>query len=128
MVGRAMTDAADSVNRFPIFSTAVEVERHPAGAVIFSEGDSGTVLYVIRSGQVALRIGGKTVETLGPDGMFGEMALVDSAIRSATAVAESECELVPVDLPRFRRLVQDTPFFAERVMRVMAERLRRETA
>jgi len=123
-----MTDAADSINHFPIFSTAVEVERHPAGAVIFSEGDSGTVLYVIRSGQVALQIGGTTVETLGPDGMFGEMALVDSSTRSATAVAESECELVPVDLSRFRRLVQDTPFFAERVMRVMAERLRRQTA
>jgi CRP-like cAMP-binding protein len=77
---------------------------------------------------VALQVGGETVETLGPDGMFGEMALVDRSARSATAVAESECEPVQVDLPRFRRPVYDTPYFAGRVMRVVAERLRRASA
>jgi CRP/FNR family cyclic AMP-dependent transcriptional regulator len=123
-----MTDADDPVNRFPLFSTATDVERRASGEVIFREGDPGTVLYVIRSGRVALQVGGETVESLGPEGMFGEMALVDGSARSATAVAESECELVPVDLPRFRRLVHDTPYFAERVMRVMAERLRRASA
>src|SRR5262249_37170013 len=123
-----MTDAADPTNHFSIFSTATDVDRRAAGEVIFREGDPGSVLYVIRAGRVALQAGGKTVESLGPNGMFGEMALVDGSARSATAVAESDCELVAVDLPGFRRLVQDTPFFAERVMQVMAERLRRASA
>jgi CRP-like cAMP-binding protein len=59
--------------------------------------------------------------------MFGEMALIDREPRSATAVAETDCELVVIDKRRFWFLVQETPYFAEIVMRVMADRLRRNT-
>ena len=59
--------------------------------------------------------------------MFGEMALIDREPRSATAIAETDCELVVIDKRRFWFLVQETPYFAEIVMRVMADRLRRNT-
>jgi CRP-like cAMP-binding protein len=42
-------------------------------------------------------------------------------------VAETDCELVAIDKRRFWFLVQETPYFAEIVMRVMADRLRRNT-
>ena len=53
--------------------------------------------------------------------------MIDREPRSATAVAETDCELVPIDKRRFWFLVQETPYFAEIVMRVMVDRLRRET-
>ena len=60
-------------------------------------------------------------------GIMGELALIDSKPRSASAVAKTDCRLVPLDDKQFIFLVQQTPFFAIRVMRIMAERLRRET-
>ena len=83
------------------------------------------MFYVVRSGTVRLHLGDRELETVGEGGIFGEMALVDGAPRSASATAETDCELVAVDERRFQYLVQETPFFAQAVMRVMADRLRR---
>jgi CRP/FNR family cyclic AMP-dependent transcriptional regulator len=119
-------EATQSVNYFTLFQNAGEVQRFGADEVIFRQGDPGELLYVIRSGTVMLAVDGRTVETLGENGMFGEMALVNAdRPRSGTATAATDVEVVPVDLKLFRRLVADTPFFAETVMRVMADRLRR---
>lgn len=99
-----------------------------AGSVLFHPDEPGDVLYVVLSGQVEIRIGGKVVETVGPGGIVGEMALIDKAPRSAAANVLSDAVVVPVDERRFLFLVQQTPFFALNVMRVMAGRLRRRTA
>ena len=84
-------------------------------------------MYVVRSGQLTVTIGGRTVETVGPGGMVGEMALLDDEPRSATVIAHTDCEIVPVDRNRFLFMVRETPFFALAVMRVMAQRLRART-
>jgi CRP/FNR family transcriptional regulator, cyclic AMP receptor protein len=104
-----------------------EVEQFAAGETIFSEGDEADRMYVISGGSVGLSIDGDLVETLGPGGLFGEMAVIDREPRSATAVAESDSTLVAIDKRRFWFLVQETPYFAEIVMRVMSHRLRRES-
>ena len=104
-----------------------EVEEFTAGQVIFSEGDEADRMYVVSEGSVALSIDGDVVESLGPGGLFGEMAVIDREPRSATAVAESDTTLVAIDKRRFWFLVQETPYFAEIVMRVMSHRLRRES-
>ena len=85
-------------------------------------------MYVVTSGSVVLSIDGRIVETLGPGGLFGEMAVIEREPRSGTAVAETVTELVGIDKRRFWFLVQETPYFAELVMRVMARRLRRQDA
>jgi CRP/FNR family transcriptional regulator, cyclic AMP receptor protein len=121
-------EAPQSVNYFTLFENSGAGERFGAGDVIFRQGDPGDVLYVIRSGTVDLNLDGQTVETLGPNSMFGELALIHADWhRSSTATATTEVELVPVDLKLFRHLVAHTPFFAETVMKVMADRLRRRT-
>jgi CRP/FNR family cyclic AMP-dependent transcriptional regulator len=56
-----------------------------------------------------------------------EVALLDDRPRSASAIASTDCKVAVIDLNRFGVLVQQTPFFAVDVMRVMAERLRRIT-
>ena len=104
-----------------------EIEEFPAGEVIFSEGDEADRMYVISEGSVSLSINGDVVETLGTGGLFGEIAVIDREPRSATAVAETDATLVAIDKRRFWFLVQETPYFAEIVMRVMADRLRRRT-
>jgi CRP-like cAMP-binding protein len=68
------------------------------------------------------------VETVGEGGIIGEMGLIDRGPRSATAIAKTDCKLVPLNEQRFTFMVQETPNFALQVMRIMADRLRRMDA
>lgn len=96
-----------------------------AGEAIFQEGDAGDKMYVVRSGEVAIEKNGKVMETLGPGGIFGEMALIDGSPRSAMAKAKTDCEVAPITEKTFVFLVHETPYFAIAVMRTLANRLRR---
>jgi CRP/FNR family cyclic AMP-dependent transcriptional regulator len=101
-----------------------EEQRLDAGQVLFEKGDTGHEMYVVRSGEVQIIDGNHVFETVGPGGIVGEMALVDGGPRSATVRASLASEVVPIDEKRFLFLVQQTPHFALRVMRVMSARLR----
>ena len=94
------------------------------GTLIFQEGDKADGLFVIKRGQVGIRLGNRTLAELSANSIFGEMALIDDAPRSATAVAMTDVELVPISEKQFLFLVSQTPFFALKVMRVLARRLR----
>ena len=95
-----------------------------AGTTIFEQDDAATVMYVIQSGEVEILINDQLIETVGPGGFFGEMALVDSSPRSGKAVAKSDCQLVPIDENSFLNHVHATPFFALQVMRELVHRIR----
>ena len=102
----------------------IDAQSFKAGSVIFREGDEARELFVIKSGQVRIQIGNRTVTELAADSIFGEMALIDNEPRSATAVAVTDVELVGVSEKQFLFLVGQTPYFALKVMRVLAQRLR----
>ena len=95
-----------------------------AGETIFQTYDMGAEMYVVLEGEVELTIDGKTLETLGPGEPFGEMALIDQAPRTATAIARTDCKLAVIPEKRFLFMVQTTPHFALQIMKVMADRLR----
>jgi CRP/FNR family transcriptional regulator, cyclic AMP receptor protein len=105
-------------------------DREPDGIVLqpgqdlFRKGDGGRHMYVVKSGQVQVIDGDHVLDTVSSGGIVGEMALVSSEVRSATVRALSKSVVVPVDDTRFLFLVQQTPFFAIRVMRVMSARLK----
>jgi CRP/FNR family cyclic AMP-dependent transcriptional regulator len=105
-----------------------QYEMYDAGEMIFREGQAGDVMYVVKDGEIEITVGGRTVEIVGPGGIIGEMALIDNEPRSATAIARTPCQIVPIDEDRFQFLVQQTPYFASQVLRVMAFRLRQMDA
>ncbi len=116
---------ADNEVEFSILvGSGVPVRAFKQGEIIFREGDPATELYVIKSGRVDIASGNRLLATLGDNGIFGEMALIDKAPRSATVTAATDVELVPVNEKQFLFLVSQTPFFALKVMRVLAGRLR----
>jgi len=102
----------------------IESRRFMAGSTIFREGDEANELFVIKSGKVRIQIGNRTLTELEPDSIFGEMALIDNEPRSATAIAVTDVELVPVGEKQFLFLVSQTPYVALKVMRVLVQRLR----
>jgi CRP-like cAMP-binding protein len=96
--------------------------------MIFKQGEPGDLMYIIKEGEVDILLNGKPEETVGPGGMVGEMALIDTKSRTATAIAKTDCQLVPISEKRFQFLVQQTPFFSLHVMRVLVARILRKDA
>jgi CRP/FNR family cyclic AMP-dependent transcriptional regulator len=81
-------------------------------------------MFIVEEGEVEIKVGDKIVETVGADGFFGEMALIDGGVRSASAFAKTDCKLVPIDEKQFIFMVEEIPFFALQVMRTLTARLR----
>ncbi|MCA6572715.1 MAG: cyclic nucleotide-binding domain-containing protein [Pseudanabaena sp.] len=108
-----------------LFNNAKDFIIIPAGEVIFEKGGIADYMYVVIEGEVEILIDGKFLDITSDGGIIGEMALIDSSPRSATAIAKTECKLVPVDQKRFEFLVQQTPNFSINVMKIMVERIRK---
>jgi CRP/FNR family cyclic AMP-dependent transcriptional regulator len=96
-----------------------------AGVPLFNEGEPGNTMYVLMEGSAAVLVAGHVIEVAKPGALLGEMALVDSSVRSATVLARSMCRLLPITIAQFDLLVRESPEFARHVMMVMAGRLRR---
>jgi CRP-like cAMP-binding protein len=94
------------------------------GNPIMQAGQSGVRMYVVTEGTVTVSIGEQVVERLAPGGVFGEAALVDQSTRLATAVAETDCALLPISRNAFLALVKMSPGFAESMLTSLARRLR----
>ena len=111
--------------RLSIFADTSKAKSFPAGTTIFEKGDKGEEMYVVKEGEVDIVIDGFHFETVLPDGIFGELSLVDQEKRIASAIARTDCTLQAIDKRHFLFLVQETPLFAIQVMKVLADRLRR---
>ena len=97
--------------------------------VVFQENSIGNTMYIVSSGRVKLYTqpgaGRKTVlAVLEPGEHFGEMALIDSSPRSATAVADQDdTRLVVLDKAKFLYLVSQQPEFAFAIMETLSQRI-----
>lgn len=110
---------------YALLARAGESRQLSDGAVIFERGEPGSSMFIVRSGRVILKLDDEVLDSTEAPGLFGEMALIDYAPRSLTAIAEGDVEVVEIPERRFWFLVSETPRFAQLVMRVMADRLRR---
>jgi CRP-like cAMP-binding protein len=106
------------------FTHETDVVTLKPGETLFEKGELGRFLYVVKSGELQIIDGNHVYETVSAGGIVGEMALVTSSPRSATVRAVTPSIVIPIDQRRFLFLVQETPFFALRIMRVMSSRLR----
>ncbi len=117
-------DAFDQLCRYAKHAT---LKR---GASLFSRGDPGISLYAVISGTVKMSISSPDgrnaiLNIIGPGEIFGEMALLDGGVRSADAIANSNCELFVIDRREFIPFVKSQPTLAMRFIELLCERLRR---
>ena len=105
-------------------SFGVPLKRVKAGEVLFQKGEPGEAMFLVLEGRIDIKLGDKVVDTVGLYGLIGEMALLDAAPRSATAVASSGGEVAVINRQTFLDLVRENPSFSLYVMRRMAARLR----
>jgi CRP-like cAMP-binding protein len=105
------------------------VQRFPAGAVIFRQGEPGRDVFIIQSGQVVITHRGsgkdRRLALLEKGDFFGEMALLEEyPERSASALALSDVEALQLSGSDFEDLVKSKPRVALRMMAKLSERLR----
>jgi len=113
------------MNLLEVFKDSDYLVEFPAGAAIISEGQVGNHMYVVMQGEVSISLKDKPLATALPGEIIGEMALIDSEIRSATVTARSDCVLALIDQTSFMSLLRHVPEFKFHVMHVLAERLQK---
>ncbi len=98
------------------------------GEVVVRQGESGDCMYVIQAGQaeVLQEKDGKEVRlaVLGEEDVFGEMALFEREVRSATVRALGDLRVLTVDKKTFLRRIQEDPSLAFRILQKMSHRIR----
>lgn len=100
-----------------------------AGEVIFHEGEMGDKMYIIRSGKVTItkKIGGEELllDSLEAKDFFGEMALFEDPVRSATARATENCALVVINKRMLDAQMQKVPEWFFIMFKAIITRLRK---
>ena len=112
------------MNAANLFKHETDTTDLAAGEILFSEGDPGDCMFVLLEGAMDVVVGGETVESSSRGALLGEMALIDNSPRGATVVATEPSRLARVDERRFNFIIQQNPFFAKHVMKVLVDRLR----
>ena len=107
-----------------MFRNWQEVEEFDSEAVIFTEGDPADQLYVILAGEVELTLHGDSLGSESKGSIIGEMAMLESATRNATATARGKVKLAKLDRAELQKMIRESPEFSLRAMTVLAKRLR----
>jgi len=98
-------------------------ETREAGEVIFAEGEAGDALYVVLDGRVRVHGEEKVIAELGERECFGEMSILDSGPRSATATAIEDTSLIKITRDDFQEILSEKPEIAIGVIKVLSRRL-----
>lgn len=98
------------------------------GEDIVTEGDIGDCMYIIQQGTadvIRMENGEATVvDSMSAGELFGEMAIVENAVRSSTVRARSEVRAITIDRKTFMRRIQEDPSLAMSVLEVLCHRVR----
>jgi len=98
------------------------------GEYIVREGEEGDVMYVVQEGYVEVFVerGGQEVllDTNGPGSFFGEMAIFERDVRSASVRAKGEARILTIDKKNFMRRIHEDPSLAFRIIETLSHRIR----
>jgi CRP/FNR family cyclic AMP-dependent transcriptional regulator len=123
------------LSRVPLFSRCTKAElRHiatygtpltvPSGKVLTKEGASGREFFLVLKGKASCTIRNRQVNVISEGDFFGELALLEGGIRTATITATSEMQLLVLDAGEFKDLVASSPTISSNLMAALATRIR----
>jgi CRP-like cAMP-binding protein len=135
----AMSAPIEALRNVPLFAELDEEDleqlsrqlherRFPEGSDVTVEGAGGAGFFVIAEGNAEVMVGGEHRATLGPGDHFGEIALIDAGIRSASIVAATDLLCYGLTPWEFRPFVEEHPQVAWALLQVLARRARESSA
>jgi CRP/FNR family cyclic AMP-dependent transcriptional regulator len=131
----AMSAPIEALRNVPLFAELGEQDleqlsrqlherRFPEGSDVTVEGAGGAGFFVIAEGNAEVMVGGEHRATLGPGDHFGEIALIDAGIRSASIIAATDLLCYGLTPWEFRPFVEEHPQVAWALLQVLARRAR----
>jgi ATP-binding cassette subfamily B protein len=84
-------------------------ERHPSGRIVFEQGDPGDRFYIIVRGSVSVSAGAGEIAVLEDGDYFGEIALLEQNVRSATVRTRSDALFLTLTRAQFLALLEREP-------------------
>ena len=103
-------------------------KEYKAGEVIFRQGDTGNCMFVIQDGEVEAiaETDGREfrLRTMGPNEIFGEMALFEKEVRTATIRTTKPTRILSIDKKNFLGGIHEDPSLAFRIVQTMSHRIR----
>jgi CRP/FNR family transcriptional regulator, cyclic AMP receptor protein len=112
------TDALEAIGQI------TEERDVEAGTALTTEGRHEGYFFVIVSGSVRIERGGHAITTLRDGDFLGEIALLDGGPRTATAIAETDSQLLVMTYQRFQQLLETEPGVRTAILEEVARRLR----
>jgi CRP-like cAMP-binding protein len=102
-----------------------DLHSFSAGETIIQEGDTGNAMFLVREGRAEARKrldadNYKFLKTLLPGDMFGEMAFLGGAARSATVVAQEDCRVLEMPRDKIDQLAAENPSLGVKLYRTIA--------
>jgi CRP-like cAMP-binding protein len=96
------------------------------GVTLFKKGDTGHCMYFIYSGQVSIHDGEHQLAVLYENEIFGELSLLDSETRSASATTVTDCILLKIEQEPFYDVIATSTEILKGIMRTLCKRLREQ--
>jgi CRP-like cAMP-binding protein len=132
VLGRCRLFAGMDADSLQAISRTLRARRFRRGEVLFHEGDPGDALFVVASGAVKVVVPSEDGEeailvTLRRGDFLGELALLDGAPRSASAIALEQTEALALPREQFRALVASEPAIRDALLASLSAELRRLT-
>ena len=94
------------------------------GAIVFEKGEIGKSLYIIHKGSICIHDNNHTLAVLKENDFFGELSLLDTERRSATARAQTDCILFRLEQDAFYELIASNQNILKAILRTLAQRIR----
>ena len=130
-----MSSTSEVLAKVPLFSglnrkamreleSAAREVRFGPGTVVTESGQIGAGFFVVKEGELVVRVNGRDVRKLGPGDYFGEMALIDRDVRSAEVVAIGDVTCLGFVAWAFRPFAAAHPDVAWALLEAMVKRVR----
>jgi hypothetical protein len=129
------TAAPEVIHQIPLFAGLADAQveeiallfkdRHfAAGETVIREGSGGAAFFLIDSGEAVVTVRGEEKARLGPGDSFGELAMIDEGVRSATITAATDLACWGLTYWDFRPLVEQNGAIGWNLLQALAKRLR----
>jgi len=105
-------------------SRSVKERIYEPGAVIVKQGEPGIGFFMIVDGRVDVSHDSHKIREMGPGEFFGEMALMEERVRTATITAKERTRCLQLVRWDFRALLKENPELAVRMLEVVVQRMR----
>jgi CRP-like cAMP-binding protein len=127
--------SVDALRKVPLFAdlddrelqqiaSTMRERRFKAGDVMTQEGSGGVGFFIVEEGEADVTVGGDARGTVGPGDYFGEIALINESLRTATLTARTDMVCYGMTPWDFRPLVESNSAIAWKLLTAMAEKMR----